>query len=87
MVEEAQEVVAIRERDVFRARLSEPTRVVADDAIPIAQGGHLLVPHPQVRDASVDERQRMTLALHFVGEPAAGDVKEGSVGSGHRVAQ
>ena len=83
VVQQSQEVVAVRERDVVGARPPEAARVVADDAVALGERGHLLVPHPQVGNAGVDQRQGMSLALHLVGQAAAGHVEELGIDSWH----
>src|SRR5262249_7073122 len=67
--EQAEEVVgelvqAVRARR--RARLPVAPRVVAEDAVPPAQGPHLVVPHAEVAREGVAERHHRALALDLV---------------------
>src|SRR3954447_16776632 len=71
LVEHAPQIVEVRVRDVFCDRLAEAALVVAGDRVSVLERVHLRVPHAQVRDPGMDERQRRAVAVDLVVDAAA----------------
>ena len=66
LVKDGSRVSTVAELDVLRLRTPIAAGVKTDDPVAVAEGGCLVVPHPQVGDASVNEQHRRTAALDLV---------------------
>lgn len=80
VVEQREEVAAVRELDVVGPRAAEATRVVADHAVVLGEGGDVLVPHAEVRDPGVDERESGSLPLDLIVDAPARDLERPAFG-------
>jgi hypothetical protein len=76
VTEESGEVFVVGVRGWRYVRLSVASKVVADDLVLAAERGDLIVPHPPVGDAGVDENDGMSLSGHVVGEVGAVDLSD-----------
>jgi hypothetical protein len=76
VVEHGPDVGDVRELDVVGLGAPEPTRVVPDHPVPLREGRHLLVPHPEAAEPAVDQQQRMAVALDLLVDPGAVDLDE-----------
>jgi hypothetical protein len=66
VIEQMEQVARVGIWDVFGLGLAEAALVVAHDRVAIVQGRDLGVPHAQVRDAGVNQRQGRAFAVELV---------------------
>src|SRR5205809_3541242 len=83
VVQQVTNILTVGERHVLGDRLPEGARVVPNDAEVFGEDGKLLVPHPAVGDAGVDQQERMSLPGYLIVEPGAGNLDKASFDFGH----
>ena len=79
VVEQVGDVLTVRKRNILGERLSEATRIVANNAELLSEDWKLCVPHPAVGDPGVNQQKGVSPSGCFIVEPCPGGLYETSL--------
>ena len=78
VLQERSRVLMVCERLIWNHGLAKRAHIKANGLIMPSKSLELLIPHPEIANASMNQEQRRTLASNFVVQGSALDIQETS---------